>query len=304
MSGSGIAAGAEWLERIAYAHARDCGSACLGSVGHIDEVARLRGVAAVRNGVCVSLSREVKSGSVTADAADRDFFEIEVRLAQSGRFHIGSDRVQIGAHGLTNTHLDALSHFGVDGTFHANAPCDRTVASDDSILRWARHGLMTRAALFDIPACRDGQWAEIGEPVTGQELETCNGRLSDPLQKGDAVLIYMGRDRYEAAGYEVKAISASPEGRSGVDHTGAAWLADHQVSIVCWDFLDAHGHGAETLGVHQLIWAVGLALVDNCDFTAAAASLRDYGTDEGLLSLAPLTIRSSTGCLVNPLLLH
>jgi kynurenine formamidase len=83
----------------------------------------------------------------------------------------------------------------------------------------------------------------------------------------------------------------------------AEWIADRGAAIVGWDFLDA-GHPSQPPGaVHMLIWAIGLVLVDNCDFAAARAALAAAGKATGLLVVAPLRIPGATGCTVNPLLL-
>ena len=55
--------------------------------------------------------------------------------------------------------------------------------------------------------------------------------------------------------------------------------------------------------MHSLIWAIGLVLIDNCDFGAARAALAAAAKGTGLLVVAPLRIPGGTGCMVNPLLL-
>src|SRR3546814_12468973 len=82
----------------------------------------------------------------------------------------------------------------------------------------------------------------------------------------------MGRDRYEAAGHELLPISDAVDGRPGLGASAAVWVADNGASILCWDFLDAHGHGADALSVHLLIWSIGLALIDNCALDVARRS--------------------------------
>jgi hypothetical protein len=51
----------------------------------------------------------------------------------------------------------------------------------------------------------------------------------------------------------------------------------------------------------MLIAAIGLILVDNCNFSLAMAALGSQRT--GGLSLAPLRIDGATGCTVNPQLI-
>ena len=54
--------------------------------------------------------------------------------------------------------------------------------------------------------------------------------------------------------------------------------------------------------MHLLNWAIGLALIDHCDFERAVESLRAAERSVGMLVVSPLKIEGDTGCLVNPLL--
>ena len=89
----------------------------------------------------------------------------------------------------------------------------------------------------------------------------------------------------------------------GVGRSGAEWIADHDVSMVCWDFLDAANEHEPIAAVHMLVWAIGLVLVDNCDLGPAAAVMQAAGVGTGGLVVSPLRIAGGTGCSVNPVLL-
>jgi hypothetical protein len=56
--------------------------------------------------------------------------------------------------------------------------------------------------------------------------------------------------------------------------------------------------------VHNLIYAIGLCLVDNCLLGPAVAELKEAGVSTGLVVAAPAAIHRSTGVLINPLLLY
>jgi hypothetical protein len=142
----------------------------------------------------------------------------------------------------------------------------------------------------------------LGDPVTGDELDRYISSSGIEIVRGDAILLYMGRDAYEAEGFGLLPSGLSPEGRPGIERSGAVWLADQHIGMLCWDFLDALGFGSHGMSVHMLIWAIGLALVDNCDLGPAARAMRDARRRTGLLSVAPLPIRRATGSLVNPTL--
>ena len=112
----------------------------------------------------------------------------------------------------------------------------------------------------------------------------------------------MGRDRWEEQ-YDPHAEGA-PETTPGLGQGGAEWLAEHDVAVLGWDFHDAHHPEEPAVSAHLLIWAVGLLVVDNCDFSRLIPDARKFGRWEGALVLAPLLNVGATGCSVNPVVLR
>lgn len=295
-----------WLQAIADRHAaaRHGRGPCLGSVGLIDPAARLRGVAAVRQGNCLSLERPVQTGPDESADGHGKPSKLDVKVSSPSRMVAGMDQITIDVHGTGDTHLDGIAHIGVDGQWHDNVPAESVYTDDDSLLTWARHGIATRGVLIDIPAVRGAEWVTPEEPVTGDEIQAGLDATGVTFEPGDGLLLYMGRDRFEAAGHVYPTGGTVVNGRSGVGSSGAEWIADHDPGLVCWDFHDAKAGEERSLEVHLLIWAIGLCLVDNCDLGPAADALRTARTATGLLTASPLAIRRSTGSLVNPLLIY
>jgi hypothetical protein len=112
------------------------------------------------------------------------------------------------------------------------------------------------------------------------------------------LLLDMGRDRFEAAG---NAYGGSR--RPGLGQDGARWIADHGVSVLCWDFLDANHPDEPRITGHGLNWAIGLVLVDNCSFAGLGEAARSTGRGEGALVFGVLPMPGATGCNVNPVVL-
>jgi hypothetical protein len=318
---------ASWVREIAKAHdaARHVdGVRCRGSVALIDEAARLRGVAQVRLGKAVSLEREVETrpgrlaeGGEAAEAEKRDWqrlgvaelaeghhrVELDVQVGIHGRHAHAGDVIKYDAHGVHNTHLDGLAHIGADATWHGPIPALASETDEDTIVNWAQHGIATRGVLLDVAAARGVDWITAEEPVTAAELDaalSANGVTSEP---GDALIIYQGRDRYEAAG-NVYPSGAAAVRRPGIGEDGAKWIASKDPGLVLWDFHDARNNPAGSLEVHSLIFAIGLCLVDNCLLGPAVATLTAAGASTGLLVAAPTAIHRSTGVIINPLLLY
>lgn len=316
-----------WLREIAAAHeaARHAdGAQCRGSVALIDEAARLRGAAQVKLGRAISLEREVETrprqlaeGWEAAEKEKRDWqrlgsaelpdghgsVDLKVAIGVHGRFVHGGDTISYDAHGVHNTHMDGLSHIGGDGGFHGPFPATAPETDEDTMVNWAQHGIATRGVLLDVAAARGADWITAEEPVTAAELDAAVASAGVTLEPGDALMIYQGRDRYEAAG-NVYPSGAAPVRRPGIGEEGARWIAAQDPGLVLWDFHDARNNKAGSLEVHGLIYAIGLCLVDNCLLGPAAAALKAAGVATGQLIAAPAAIHRSTGVLVNPLLLY
>jgi len=318
---------APWVREIAAKHDADRhagGAQCRGSVALIDEAARLRGVAEVRLGRAISLEREVETRpaqlALLADAAAEEkrqwqalaraelpdghgSVELDVKVGLHGRFAHGGDSISYDAHGVHNTHLDGLAHIGADASWHGPIPASNSETDEDTIVNWAQHGIATRGVLLDVTAVRGVDWVTADRPVTGADLDAALQATGVTLEPGDALLIYQGRDRFEAAGNRYTP-GAVFQARPGIGEEGAKWIAARDPGLVLWDFHDARSNPAHALEVHSLIFAIGLCLIDNSLLGPAAAALRAAGTSTGLLVAAPTAIHRSTGVLINPLLLY
>jgi kynurenine formamidase len=284
-----------WLRGLAAEH-RHGERDRLGSANLIDVAARRRGAAAATSGRTASLSRDLRQGPNTRkDGAPS--FELEVHWTD-GPIGMASDHVELDCHGRVNTHLDGLNHISVDGTFASGWAAPG--GGDGPEISDFRDGLVTRGVYVDVPAGRGTSWVDPAEPVTADDIERSLVRGGITFEPGDALLLDMGRDRFEAAG------ASDPDGRiSGLGRSGAEWVADHGVSLLCWDFLDAMHPDEPLITGHGLIWAIGLLLVDNCDFGRLRAALAAEAGHPpvGLLVVSPLPIEGGTGSNVNPLVL-
>ncbi|WP_280490019.1 cyclase family protein [Nocardia carnea] len=318
---------APWVRDIARTHdaaRHKDGRQCRGSVDLIDEAARLRGVAQVRLGKAVSLAREVETRpaqlAVLAEAAAEErrqwqalaqaelpdghgSVELEVKVGLYGRSAHGGEVISYDAHGVHNTHMDGLAHIGADGCWHGPVPAANSQTDEDTMVAWAQHGIATRGVVLDIPAVRGVDWVTADRPVTGADLDAALEATGVALEPGDALIVYQGRDRFEAAGHRYTP-GAVPQARPGIGEDGAKWIAAHDPGLLLWDFHDARNNPRHSLEVHNLIYAIGLCIVDNNVLGPAAAALKAAGTSTGLLVAAPTPIHRSTGVLINPLLLY
>lgn len=318
---------APWLRDIANAHeeARHVdGVQCRGSIALIDDSARLRGVASVHLGKAISLEKEIETrpaklrekraaaeleraqwealGNSDLPSGHGDV-ELNVTVGIHGRSAHGGDVITYDAHGVHNTHLDGLAHIGADESWHGPIPATASETDEDTMVNWAQHGIATRAVVLDVTAVRGVEWITAEEPVTAEDLAAALAATGVMFEAGDALVIYQGRDRYEAAGH-VYPSGALATARPGIGESGAQWIAAQNPGLVAWDFHDGRHMAGGRLEVHSLIYAIGLCLIDNCLLGPAVRAMREAGTSTGLLVAAPLAIHRSTGVLINPLLMY
>lgn len=318
---------APWLRELGSTHNEAHhvdGVQCRGSVRLIDEAARLRGIAAVSLGKAISLEREIetrpKQLEALASQAEEEkrqwqalavaelpdghgSVDLDVRIGIHGRSTHGGDFIHYDAHGIHNTHMDGLAHLGADESWHGPIPARSSETDEDTMVNWAQHGIATRAVLLDIPAVRGVEWVTAETPVTAEDLDQALAATGVTIEPGDALLIYQGRDRFEAAGHRYTP-GAVLQPRPGIGKSGAQWIAAKNPGLVAWDFHDARFDPPHSLEVHGLIYAIGLCLIDNSLLGPAAAALREAETSTGLLVAAPTAIHRSTGVIINPLLLY
>jgi kynurenine formamidase len=279
-----------------------------GTANYIDEAARRRAAAAIGTGRCVSLARalKVRDDGHMEDGQLRVDFSVGAHVATSPGEHqqavvtSGLDVVHVSAHGLQQTHMDAFNHFSLDGKWYSGFATDDT--EGPAVVDLATHKLFTRGVLADIPSVRGTDWVDPAEPVTGEDIDAALGAAGVTFEPGDALLLYMGRDRYEAAGHHMGL--AGGERTPGAGPEAARWIAEHAVSMLCWDFLDAAHESQLPYPVHMLIWAIGLVLVDNCDHAAALQMTKESGSVLGGLVVAPPPLPRASGALVDPLFIQ
>jgi hypothetical protein len=87
----------------------------------------------------------------------------------------------------------------------------------------------------------------------------------------------------------------------GLSSDGARWVADNGVSVLAWDMLDSRQAKADHATAHVLTWAIGLLLLDNCDFAALREASGGGTRVAGALVVGLLGVQGANGVNVNPL---
>jgi kynurenine formamidase len=237
--------------------------------------------------------------------------------------------IGLAFHGMTVTHLDAPAHVSWDGAIYNGRPAAAAVRFDTGAtagaVTAAARGITTRGVLLDVPALHGVPRLAPGHRVGLAELDACLGRQGVAIRPGDAVLLRTGGPgpARQPAGPGAAAPGAAEsvatesgaadpvaeEGKPGWGFGCLPWLHGHDVALIGCDGINdavpsgGGGHGFD-LPVHLVgLVAMGLWLLDNCDFMELAATCAELGRWEFLFSVLPLRLRGGTGSPVNPVAL-
>jgi kynurenine formamidase len=255
-------------------------------------------MAAVETGDSVGLGRDVR-----IEANERDQGPPATLVSgefRRGRFTFSDERMTLLTHGTTNTHIDGLNHISIDGSYYGGFDPDDPEQMGVSV--WSKEGIFTRAILADVTRLRGEPWVTVDRPVTAAEVDACLAEANQHVLPGDALLLYMGRDRYEAAGNDYREFPEGQPSRPGAAGDVGDWIVEHGVGLLCWDFLDASSVSPES-SVHARLVTHGLLLIDNCAIERAVELFARKSRPEGLICISPPALRGATGILVNPLLI-
>ena len=273
----------------------------IGTVNLITPAKRKSAAALVKEGYAVSLS----SNSDTAKSADNTFpFGHEMISAGTDPNPMfGMDIYTIRYHGLTLTHLDALSHMFYQGKMYngySQEQVNRQGAQQLAVTAF-KNGLFSRGILMDIPRLKGVKYLELSTPVYPADLDAWEKMAGIKVGSGDIVFIRTGRWSRRAE----KGPWNTEEAAAGMHVTCARWFRQRDVAVVG---SDTHGElmPSPVAGVpfpmHQLLLiAMGTPMFDNCDLEALSETAAARRRWEFLLTAAPLAVPKGTGSPLNPI---
>lgn len=168
-----------------------------GALDTITEEQVLAAVREVRSGRTVSLAAPVETRTEPDDA---DPAEHRLTAPADGEpapkgLDFARDRFAMNIHGDVDSHLDALCHVIYDGTLHGGIPAADALSPEGaSVLsvELARHGIVGRGVLLDIPRVHGLSWLEPGSNVTAEDLSAAETRQGLRVGRGDILLVRVG----------------------------------------------------------------------------------------------------------------
>lgn len=217
------------------------------------------------------------------------------------RYEAARDYVGFDIHGLTTTHVDALSHMFVDGMMFGGRPATE-VRSDgaraNTVMSMAE-GVVGRGVLLDVPRALGADYLGAGEAVTVDDLEAAIAAQAQVVvRRGDILLVRWGRGPRRRS-------EPRFTGFSGLHPDCLPWIHAHEVAVLGSDGISDPmpdiGVASWPFPVHQIgITGMGLHLIDNMDLDGLARACAGAGRWEFLFMMAPLRIPRGTGSAVNP----
>jgi kynurenine formamidase len=227
------------------------------------------------------------------------------RLAPPGRMAGALEYIGLVFHGYAVTHVDGLCHIFWDRQMYNGRPASNVTTmggATTEAITVLRDGVMTRGVLLDVAAAKGVPWLEPGYGVTPEDLELAEKRQGVRVEEGDVVLLRTGYGRKKR-----------DEGRdplpnvpfAGWHAASTPWLHARGAAMIgCDTAQDMHPapYAAMPLPVHTVgLVAMGLWLIDNCDFEPLAATCERLRRWEFQFVLAPLRVVGGTGSPANPL---
>lgn len=215
-----------------------------------------------------------------------------VRVGQAINDHVSYSGSAFTMYAHTGTHIDALSHFGLNGEIWNGFSADEHLGDRG----WQRAGaetipaIIARGVLIDLPGAQGLDELPAGYRVTRQDLIAALARQNTTLETGDVVLIRTGRMRqYEsAATYMDNAPGLGMEAaRYLVEEAGAMIVGADNLSFEAFpseiegNYVPVHTYLLAQQGapILELVNLEALAADQVYEFAFIAGSLKLRGAD-------------------------
>jgi kynurenine formamidase len=248
---------------------------------------------------------------VTGEAACHSHEALPPTRRGTGNMGSASEYVGLVFHGFHCTHVDSQAHLFWEGRLYNDRPSFLTSAEFGSLwcpVTQMADGVVGRGVLLDVARAHGVDALEPGHAVTPEELAATAGAEGVDVGAGDIVLLRTGRwHDTQVARVPTRAGGSSrdPGPMCGWHPACMPWLHERDVAMIGCDYAQEPSSVSfpELPGaVHVLgLVAMGMPLIDNCDFEALGAACSELGRWEFQFVMAPLRVEGGSGSPVNPL---
>jgi kynurenine formamidase len=272
----------------------------LGTLNLITAQKRKEAAAQVKDGVSISLARDLSQGPVGGSAP---FMHKMTSTGYTPNATSAADTYAFNYHGYLLTHLDALCHLFHNGNLY-NGVSQKSVTEKGAeklgVIRM-KNGLFTRGVLMDMPRLWGVKYLEGGKAIYPEDLEAWEKKAGVSVASGDAIIIRTGSWARRA----VESEQAVEQSFAGLHASCLPWLKKRDVAIVGSDLAtDVFPSGIDgfILPVHWVvIGSMGTPILDNCDLEALSEAANSRKRWSFLLTAAPLPVQGGTGSPINPI---
>jgi kynurenine formamidase len=261
--------------------------------------------ALIRTGRTISLSLPLNThaGIENPEPADHHMTMLGDAGAAPGGVQFAKDYIGIDYHNDSHTHIDAFCHVAFDGRLYNGVPSDSITADGGTAgtIQAARHGLIGRGVLLDVPRLRGVPWLEPGENIFRDDLEVAEREQGVTVGEGDILLVRTGHPR------RLRELGAwdTAHAKAGLHPNTAPFLHERAVSVLgCDGNSDTAPNATEGVDfpMHVLaLTAMGVPLLDYLQLDDVAAACASSGRWEFFFAAAPLRIVGGTGSPLNPI---
>ncbi len=301
----------------------------LGTLNLVDRAARLRGMAAVRDGAAFPLGlplsekEGIQAGFVPGRVNPaRSMISVNEPLSDDPGWICSSEDVVTMALQCA-THWDGLAHVsygaGPDGgrLYNGYPSSSVGVGGASNLGIHLVRSLVSRGVLLDVPRAKGVDVLEPGYPITPADLDAACALGGLSIEPGDVVLVRTGQmvhlalpGRTGPGGSEpVRDLVAYTWPTPGLTVATAVWFHDRDVAAVATDTLVLEVYPCEQpdvyLPVHLLhLVEMGMTQGQNWVLDELADSCATDGRYDFLLDATPLPFTNALGSPVNPVALR
>src|SRR5262249_50444087 len=148
--------------------------------------------------------------------------------------------IAMGFHGTTVTHIDSLCHIFFQGSMYNGYPASKVTSKGAlfNAIDNAKHGIVSRGVLLDIPRAKNLPWLEPGEAILAGELQLAEARQNIRVETGDVLFVRTGRHAYAASGasFPITNENGSPTlNLAGLEWSTLPWMFERQVAVLGGD---------------------------------------------------------------------